>query len=278
MGMPTRELAGRNVPAIGLGTWQMEYDGRNRSVAALRRGIELGMTHIDTAEMYGDGEVERIVADAIEGRRDEVFLVSKVLPTNASRPGTIDACEQSLKRLRTDHLDLYLLHWVGAHPIADTVAAFEQLVEQGKIRAYGVSNFDVDELEEAAAAAGDALACNQVLYHLQQRSVEHRVLPWCEKNGVPMVAYSPLGQGFFPAEGVGGGALEEIATTHGASRFQVALSFLLRHPSVFVIPKAATLEHVEANARAADIELSPAEIARLEEAFPLGQDHRLPTL
>src|SRR5690242_14421812 len=174
---------GRDVPVIGHGTWNIEVDDRAAAVAALRRGIDLGMIHIDTAEMYGSGAAEEIIGEAIAGRRDEVFLVSKVLPQNASRRGTVTACERSLARLGTDRLDVYLLHWRGGHPLEETIAAFEQLVEDGKIRAWGVSNFDVADLDEALQIAGPGrIACNQVLYHLQERAIEHGVLPWCERH------------------------------------------------------------------------------------------------
>src|SRR5262245_43176899 len=200
-----------HVPTIGQGTWGIETDDRSSAVAALRRGLDLGMTHIDTAEMYGDGVVEEMVGEAIAGRREDVFLVSKVLPAHASRRGTVTACEASLARLRTDRLDCYLLHWRGRHPLEDTVAAFEQLRAQGKIRSWGVSNFDVRDLEETwTLAGGRRLACNQVLYHLQQRAIEHRVLPWCEEYGVAVVAYSPFGSGRFPGARTGG----EIGRAH----------------------------------------------------------------
>src|SRR4051794_9544186 len=182
----------RDVPIIGQGTWYIERADRENAVAALRRGIDLGMTHVDTAEMYGDAEL--VVAEAIAGRRDDVFLVSKVLPGNASRRGTVAACERSLKRLNTDRLDCYLLHWRGSFPLTETVAAFEELVGAGKIRAWGVSNFDVDDLDELLEIAGAGkIACNQVLYHLQERAVEHAVIPWCEAHGTAVVAYSPFG-------------------------------------------------------------------------------------
>jgi diketogulonate reductase-like aldo/keto reductase len=191
--------SGALVPVIGQGTWQMEDDDRASCVAALRRGLDLGMTHVDTAELYGRGVVEELVAEAIEGRRDEIFLVSKVLPHNASREGTVQACERSLRRLKTDRLDCYLLHWPGDHPLAGTIRAFEDLLAAGKIRSFGVSNFDEGELREAIAIAGEgAIACNQVLYHLQERAIEHAVLPFCEAHGITVVGYSPFGSGRFP--------------------------------------------------------------------------------
>jgi diketogulonate reductase-like aldo/keto reductase len=264
---------GPSVAVVGLGTWNMESDDRASAVEALRRGIDLGMTHIDTAEMYGSGEVERLVGEAIAGRRDEVFLVSKVLPHNASRRGTITACERSLKRLGTDCLDLYLLHWPGEHPLDATIGAFEELVKSGKIRAYGVSNFDERELGEAIEIAGPGrIACNQVLYHLGERAIEHGVLPFCEEHGVAMVGYSPFGQGDFPdPSSRGGRVLGEVAKARGATARQVALAFLIRHPGTFAIPKASRREHVQDNAGALDLTLDDAEIGRIEAAFPRGR-------
>jgi diketogulonate reductase-like aldo/keto reductase len=266
---------------IGQGTWQLERDPRRAALEALRRGLDAGMAHVDSAEMYGDGRVERLVAEALAARRDEVFLASKVLPENASRRGTLAACERSLRRLRTDHLDLYLLHWRGEHPLAETIEAFERLREAGEIRAWGVSNFDVADLEEAIAIAGPGrIACNQVLYHLGERAIEHRVLPFCEAHGIAVVAYSPFGSGRFPGRrSAGGRVLAEIAAEHGASDRQVALAFLVRHPSVFAIPKAGRAEHAVLNAAAGDLELSPREIRRIEQAFPRGHLlAELPTL
>lgn len=270
----------REVPAIGQGTWYIEQADRSEAVAALRRGLDLGLTHVDTAEMYGSGRAEEVVAEAIAGRRDEVFLVSKVLPSNASRKGTIAACEKSLRRLGTDRLDCYLLHWRGGHPLAETFAAFEQLREAGKIRAWGVSNFDVDDLDEALGIAGPGrIACNQVLYHLGERAIEHAVLPWCEANGVALVGYSPFGSGSFPSPASAGGrALAEIAKAHGATPRQVALAYLTRRPALFTIPKAADARHVEDNAGAADLRLSAADLDKLEVAFPLGRRRGLPML
>lgn len=267
------------VPAIGQGTWYIDHGDRAAAVAALRRGLDLGLTHIDTAEMYGDAEP--IVADAIAGRRDEVFLVSKVLPGNASRHGTIAACERSLKRLKTDRLDCYLLHWRGQYPLAETVAAFEALAAAGKIRAWGVSNFDADDLDELLQVAGEGrIACNQVLYHLRERAIEHAVLPWCETHGVAVVAYSPFGHDDFPsAHTAQGRVLQEIATAHGVTPRQVALSFLIRRSQVFAIPKAATLKHAADNAAAFELRLDESDIAWIEAAFPLGPEPRsLPML
>ena len=271
---------GREIPVIGQGTWNMESDGRAIAVTALRRGIDLGMTHIDTAEMYGSGRVEEIVGEAIAGRRDELFLVSKVLPTNASRKGTIAACERSLKHLRTDRLDCYLLHWPGSYPLEDTVTAFEELKGSGKILAWGVSNFDAGELDALLRIAGPGkIACNQVLYHLRERAIEHAVLPWCEKHDVALVAYSPYGSGHFPAAGSSGGrVLKEIAHAHGATSRQVALAFLTRYPGVFTIPKSSQAEHVMENAGAAALMLNSTEIARIDQAFPPGRRGSLPML
>ena len=273
--------AGRDVAAIGQGTWYIETGSRKNAIAGLRRGLDLGMTHIDTAEMYGSGESEKLVGEAIAGRRDEVFLVSKVLPSNASRKGTIAACERTLKYLGTDRLDCYLLHWRGQYALADTFAAFEQLKRDGKILSWGVSNFDEDDLQEAFDVAGAGqIACNQVLYHLQERAIEHAVIPWCEKHDVAVVAYSPFGHGDFPEpDSRGGRVLEEIAKAHGATPRQVALSFIVRRPSVLTIPKASNVEHASENAGAGDLHLTDAEIARIDAAFPRGSKPRsLPML
>jgi diketogulonate reductase-like aldo/keto reductase len=273
---------GRNGPqvsVIGQGTWYIDRGDRKRAVAALRRGVDLGMTHIDTAEMYGDAEP--VIADAIAGQRDKIFLVSKVLPSNASRRGTITACERSLKRLKTDRLDGYLLHWRGSHPLAETVAAFEQLASSGKIRSWGVSNFDADDLEEMLAVAGGGkIACNQVLYHLRERAIEHAVIPWCEAHGIAVVAYSPFGHNDFPSPGSNAGqVLRTIADAHGASPRQVALAFLTRKACVFAIPKASTPEHAAENAAAGDLVLSDDELGALDKAFPRGSKPRsLPML
>jgi len=265
---------GREVSAIGQGTWYIDQGNRKTAAAALQRGIDLGMTHIDTAEMYGDAEL--VVAEAIAGRRDEVFLVSKVLPSNASRRGTVAACERSLARLKTDRLDCYLLHWRGSYPLADTVAAFGQLMEAGKIRSWGVSNFDADDLDEMLEVAGEGkIACNQVLYHLHQRAIEHAVIPWCVKHGVAVVAYSPFGHDDFPSpRSKGGEVLETLAKRHGASPRQVALSFLTREPQVFAIPKAASAEHAADNAAAGELALGTDELALLDKAFPRGAKPR----
>jgi len=281
--MELREFGptGRKVPVIGQGTWYIDSGQRPAAIAALRRGLELGMTHIDTAEMYGNGAAERIVGEAIAGRRDEVFLVSKVLPQHATRAGTIAACQKSLERLQTDHLDCYLLHWPGSHPLEETLAGFEHLRQAGSILSWGVSNFDVDGLEEILMIAGERfIACDQVLYHLQERAIEHAVLPWCEAHDVAVVGYSPFGHNDFPdARSAGGRVLQEIAHAHNATPRQVALRFLVREPGTFAIPKASNIAHTEENARAADLQLTAAEIALIDRAFTRGRPPRsLPML
>lgn len=261
---------GPEVSVIGQGTWYIDRGDRAAAAAALRHGLDLGMSHIDTAEMYDDAEL--VVADAIRGRRDEVFLVSKVLPSNASKRGTIQACERSLQRLGTDHLDCYLLHWRGQMPLVETVAAFEELKAAGKIRSWGVSNFDADDLAALAKVADKgAIACNQVLYHLQERAIEHRVLPWCEQNGVAVVAYSPFGHNDFPAaRSPAGQVLAKIAAAHQATPRQVALAFLTRQPSVFAIPKASSAAHAADNAAAGELQLSAGELSEINKACPRG--------
>jgi len=278
--MRKAEFAGADVAVVGQGTWYIEHAPRAAAITALQHGLDLGLTHIDTAEMYGAGAAETIVGEAIKGRRHEVVLVSKVLPSNASRKGTIRACEASLKRLGTDHLDCYLLHWRGSYPFEETVAAFESLKSAGKIRSWGVSNFDVEDLDEMQAIAGPgAMACNQVLYHLRERAIEHAVIPWCEANGVAVVAYSPFGHDDFPSDGRQGEVLATIAQAHGATPRQVALAFLTHRSGVLAIPKAARAAHVEENAGGAKINLGPDDCARIERAFPLGPKGRgLPML
>ena len=266
----------RRVAVIGQGTWEMEHE-RRAAVAALQRGLDAGLTHIDTAEMYGAGAVEELVGEAIAGRRGDVFLASKVLPENASRRGTIAACERSLARLGTDHLDLYLLHWPGDHPIDETVAAFESLRTAGKILAWGVSNFAADELAEVVRVAGPGrVACNQVLYHLRERAIEHEVIPLCARHGIAVVAYSPFGSGRFP---VRDRTLRAIARERGATPHQVALRFLVRNPNVFAIPKASRPEHAVENAGAAGLALTEDDLRELERAFPRGRRRRgVPTI
>jgi len=278
-----RELGrtGERIAALGQGTWELEKADEAGATRALQAGLELGLGHVDTAEMYGSGAVEELLGRALAGRRDEVFLASKVLPTNASRRGTLAACARSLKRLKTDRLDLYLLHWPGPHPLAETLAAFEELREAGAIRHYGVSNFDVPLLEEAVRLAGPGrIACNQVLYHLEERAIEHRLLPACRRLGVTLVAYSPFGSGRFPSpRSAGGRALAAVAARHRATPHQVALSFLLRDPSVVTIPKSARAERVRENAAALRLALTRVDLAELEVAFPVGPERdELPTI
>ncbi len=268
---------GRYVAGVGQGTWKMDESRADEAIAALRRGLDLGLTHIDTAEMYGSGASERIVGKAIAGRRDEVFLVSKVLPNHASKNDVLAACEKSLRHLCTERLDCYLLHWRGSVPLEETIAAFETLVRQGKILSWGVSNLDVQDLAEVAAIAGPGHpACNQVLYHLRERAIEHAVLPWCAKHGSAVVAYTPFGQSpqIFAGKSKSGRVLQEIADAHGATPRQVALRFLLRHPQVFVIPKASGLAHVTENAGTYALQLSDSDIAKIDAAFPLGKAPR----
>jgi diketogulonate reductase-like aldo/keto reductase len=266
--IPTLKLPGGEIVSrLGQGTWHMGESPRLRDaeVAALKLGLDLGMTLIDTAEMYGDGEAERIVAEAIEGRRDEVFIVSKVLPQNASRAGTIAACERSLKRLDTDRLDLYLLHWRGRYPLKETLAGFQVLVRDGLIKAWGVSNFDAGDMEELAALpGGDAVATNQVLYNLARRGVEADLIPWCRARAIPIMAYSPVEQGRILRDRT----LARVAARHGAEPAQVALAWLLRHEEMMGIPKATNAAHVRENRAALDLNLSPADLAELDGAFP----------
>jgi len=271
---------GRTVPVIGQGTWNMEGDDRAGALAALRRGIELGMIHIDTAELYGSGKVESLIAPVVAEHRAKLFLVSKVMPSNASRAGTISACERTLKRLGTDRLDCYLLHWPGSHPLEGTIAAFDKLAADGKILSWGLSNFDARELEAAFAMAGPGkIACNQVLYHLAERAIEHAVLPWCAAHDVAVVAYSPFGSGNFPAAASAGGkVLEAIAGSHRVTARQVALAYLTRNPAVFTIPKAGRIAHAEDNAGAGTLALSADEIAAIDVAFPLGSRRGLPMI
>ena len=259
---------GRETSAIGQGTWRMGEDRRpaRDEEAALRLGIECGMTLIDTAEMYGDGRAEEVVGRAIAGQRDKVFLVSKAYPHNASRTGAPAACERSLKRLGVDRIDLYLLHWRGSVPLAETVIAFEALREAGKIGAWGVSNFDTDDMEELSAlAGGDACATNQVLYNPSARNIEFDLLPWCAGRHLPVMAYSPVGQG---GRLLGAPALAEVAQRHGATPAQVAIAWTLRSSTVISIPKAGDAAHVRENAAAAEIALTTEDLAAVDAAFP----------
>jgi diketogulonate reductase-like aldo/keto reductase len=273
--MLTREFdrTGIQVPIIGQGTWRMgERPSRERQeIEALRLGVDLGLTHIDTAEIYGNGRTEELVGKAIAGRRHEVFLVSKVSPEHASYAGTIRACEQSLRRLRTDYLDLYLIHWWSdRYPIEETLRAMEDLVAAGKIRFIGVSNFTVEQMERAARAlTRERIVCNQVCYHLKARQIEYRILPYCEERGIAVVGYSPFGSGDFPSpRSRGGRALAEIGAKYGKTPHQVALNFLTRRPGVFTIPKASRPEHVRENAEAVGWTLAPEDLAVLDAVFP----------
>lgn len=266
--IPTVTLpSGTTVPALGLGTWQMgETKASVRDeIDSLRLGLDLGMTLVDTAEMYGDGEAERIVGRALEDRRDAAFLVSKVYPWNASRHGTIAACEASLQRLGTDRLDLYLLHWRGEHPLEDTVAGFEALRAAGKIGAWGVSNFDVADMEELLALpGGENCAVNQVLYNLSRRGIEHDLLPWCQAHAIPVMAYSPIEQGRL----VHHPELIRVAKAYQATPAQVALAFLLERDGVIAIPKSANLARVRENRDAVDLDISDEDWSALDAAFP----------
>lgn len=258
---------GEAVPALGLGTWGMGERAAARAdeVAALHFGLDLGMALIDTAEMYGDGGAEEVVGEAIAGRRDAVFLVSKVLPSNASRRATVAACERSLRRLGTDRIDLYLLHWRGGTPLAETVAAFADLRRDGKIRHWGVSNLDLADMRELVAAPGGGdVATNQVLYNLTRRGIEHDLLPWCRERRIPVMAYSPIEQGRMLAQP----ALKAVAGRHGATPAQVALAWLTRQDGLIVIPKAARIAHLRENRAAVGLRLSKADLAELDRAFP----------
>lgn len=268
-----------SVPVIGQGTWMIEgsREEERRAIDTLRIGLDLGLTHIDTAEMYGTGRAEQLLAEAIAGRRDQVFLASKVLPSNATFDGTLKACERSLKRLQTDFLDLYMLHWPGDHPLRDTMRAMEKLVTEGLIRYIGVSNFDVEELKRAERALQhNRMAANQVLYHLGSRGIERRLLPYCAQQGIAIVAYSPFGRDEFPSpRSAGGRILSEVGQRHGRTPRQVALNFLTRHPGVFAIPKTTRAERVRENAGGAGWGLSAADIAAIDRAFP-APDHDTP--
>ncbi|QPC89279.1 aldo/keto reductase [Mesorhizobium sp. INR15] len=259
--------SGEAIPVLGQGTWKMGEDRRRHAeeVAALKFGLDLGITLIDTAEMYASGGAEDVVAEAIAGRRDEVFLVSKVLPSNASRTGVPQACEQSLKRLRTDRLDLYLLHWRGGVPLAETVEALEALRKAGKIRHWGVSNFDTDDMQELALLPdGNQVQTNQVLYNLSRRGIEFDLMPWSLQRGIPTMAYSPVEQGVLARNG----KLDAIAARHAVTPAQVALAFVMHQQGVIAIPKASKQEHVRQNFEALDIKLTGEDIADLDRAFP----------
>lgn len=264
---------GEAVPVLGQGTWNMGEDRRlaGQEADALRLGIDLGMTLLDTAEMYASGGAEEVVAEAIAGRREKVFLVSKVLPSNASRRGTEAACERSLRRMGVETIDLYLLHWRGGHPLADTVAAFEALKAAGKIRHWGVSNFDVDDMQELAAVPhGEAVQVNQVLYNLARRGIEYDLLPQARAHGLPVMAYSPVEQGAL----AGDRRLAAIAARHGVTAGQVALAWLLGQAGVIAIPKATRAEHVRQNRAALDLVLAPEDLAEIDRLFPAPRSKR----
>ena len=259
--------SGEKVPALGQGTWELgEYPARRKDeIAALRLGLDLGMTLIDTAEMYGNGATEELVGEAIGDRRDEVFLVSKVLPHNASPKGTVAACEASLRRLRTDRIDLYLLHWPGAIPLQQTLKGFDSLARSGKIRYWGVSNFDVGDLEESASLpGGNSVATNQVLYNLTRRGIEWDLLPWCDQHQVPVMAYSPIEQGRLLSHPV----LHQIAKRHEATAAQIALAWVLQRKDIIAIPRTGRPAHVQENRAALDIRLTELDVAELDRAFP----------
>ncbi|MFL4992408.1 MAG: aldo/keto reductase [Microvirga sp.] len=259
--------SGETVPALGQGTWQMAETAsrRKQEIEALRLGVELGMTLVDTAEMYGEGASEELVAEAIVGERDRLFLVSKVYPHNASRQGVVQACERSLRRLKTDRLDLYLLHWRGSVPLEETVAGFEELRRSGKIRHWGVSNFDTDDMDELLRVpAGENCAANQVLYNVTRRGPEFDLIPWMTEHRMPLMAYSPIEQGRLPR----GGVLQRIGQKYGASPFQIALAWLLQKPDVIAIPKASSPDHVRDNHRALEIRLSPEDLDAIDAEFP----------
>ncbi len=268
MDLPTVKLpSGEAVPQLGQGTWHMGESARKREaeIAALRLGLDLGLTLIDTAEMYSDGVAEGIVAEAIHGRRDECFIVTKVLPENSTRAGTIAACERSLKRLKTDRIDLYLLHWRGRPKLEETLSAFEALIAAGTIRYWGVSNFDVEDMAELLALPGGTqCATNQVLYNLRRRGIEAGLLPWCRDRGIPIMAYSPIEQGRLLHDR----SLTAVAIRHRATPAQIALAWVLRQPDMMVIPKASSEAHVRENRAAFDIKLTEQDLGELNRAFP----------
>lgn len=265
--------SGRPIPVLGQGTWRMGEDASRRQaeIAALRLGLDLGMTLIDTAEMYGEGGAEEVVGEAIEDRpRSEVFIVSKVYPHNSSRRGAVEACERSVRRLKVEYIDLYLLHWRGDVPLQETLEAFQFLKDSGTIRDYGVSNFDVDDMEEAyALPGGDEIATNQVLYNLAHRGIEWELLPWCRERRIPIMAYSPLGSDAAEQKRMlGHPNIKKVAGRHNATPAQIALTWLLRHPDLVVIPKASKPEHIRDNRAAFDIELTDRDLKELDQAFP----------
>ena len=266
--MRTLKLSsGQLIPVLGMGTWRMGENALHRQseIDALRHGLDLGLSLIDTAEMYGEGGAEEVIAQAIANRRESVFLVSKVYPHNASVKGAIAACERSLKRLKTDYLDVYLLHWRGSVPLAETLEAFETLQQSGKIRSYGVSNFDVEDMEEASQLkGGKGIVTNQVLYNLMRRGIEWNLLPWCRQQGIPIMAYSPIEQGRL----LNNRTLKAIAQQQGVTAAVVAIAWLLHQEDIIVIPKSSRIDHVEQNYAAKDLKLSAEELAALDVAFP----------
>ncbi|MGB3759328.1 MAG: aldo/keto reductase [Rivularia sp. (in: cyanobacteria)] len=259
--------SGREIPVLGQGTWRMGEDSsqKDAEIAALRLGLDMGMTLIDTAEMYGEGGAEEVVGEAIKNRREEVYLVSKVYPHNASRKGAVEACERSLKRLKTDCIDLYLLHWRSSIPLSETLGAFESLKQAGKIRDYGVSNFDADDMKKAINLAnGKEIATNQVLYNLARRGIEWDLLPWCHQHNIPIMAYSPIEQKGILKNSV----LKSLASRHNATPAQIGLAWLLQQPGIIAIPKASNPEHVKENSAALDIQLTQEDLTELDQAFP----------
>ncbi|MGB7250900.1 MAG: aldo/keto reductase [Phormidesmis sp.] len=259
--------SGQTIPSLGMGSWKMGESNKHlqREIEALRYGLERGLSLIDTAEMYAEGGAEEVIARAIAGRRSAVFLVSKVYPHNASLKGVMAACERSLKRLNTDYLDLYLLHWRSSVPLAETLEAFQRLQQAGKIRDYGVSNFDVEDMEEAVHLdGGKAIATNQILYNLTRRGVERNLLPWCRRRGMPIMAYSPIEQGRLLNNRV----LQAIAQARDVTPAQIAIAWLLHQDDVIVIPKSSRIEHIEENYAALNLTLAPEELATLDTAFP----------
>jgi diketogulonate reductase-like aldo/keto reductase len=274
---------GPPVAVVGQGTWNLPTAGAafDEACRTLRAGIECGMTHVDTAEMYGNGKAEELVGRAIAGLpRERLYIVSKVLPSNATFDGSIRACERSLRRLGTDYLDCYLLHWRGAHALDETLGAFERLFDDGKIRSFGVSNFDVEDLEEAHTHAGRyPIVCNQVLYNVAERGIERSVLPYCRRHGIALVGYSPFGSGHFPSPSPQRGrALAAVAARRGTTAYGAALAFVLRLEGTFAIPKAASLEHARENAAAAEIVLDDRDVAEIDAAFPVPADGPLAML
>lgn len=261
-----------DVSVVGLGTWHMEKADREEAILTIRRAIDRGITHVDTAEIYGDGAVEELVGEALAGYRAEAFLATKVHPDHATYAGTLLACEKSLRRLRTDRIDLYLLHWRGKLPLEETFRAFEALEKEGKIRAWGVSNFDATDLEHAIEIVGEGrIACNQVLYNLDERDAEHVLQVFCERHRIALVAYGPLGSGELPTAATPrGDVLASVARAHGVTPHAVALAFLTRRASTFAVAKTARRDHLDALARAGDVVLTPQDVTRLDEAFPLG--------